>query len=111
MPKQEQTEARRPLDVFGIGRSARSSIVGVAAFALRDPNDDPAAAGPADYEGNAIDLADEARTFLVHRTFEGTKDGHVLVGTPDGEVLRLRVAPALSDAGYRPVPPPAAMPE
>lgn len=61
------TEARRPLNVLGLGRSARSSIFGVAAFALRDPNDDPAAAGPADYEGNAIDLADEARTFLVHR--------------------------------------------
>ncbi len=194
------TEARRPLNVFGLGRSARSSIFGVAAFALRDPNDDPAAAGPADYEGNAIDLADEARTFLVHRlrdtdtidrhefreifggdvteiiptalagweregtarleddalrfvpqerrarthtllwlvpqqaiefdlariddlqlsaagierlvaslprgtrlagghTFDGTDDGRVLVRTPGGEVLRLRVAPALSDEG------------
>lgn len=61
------TEARRPLNVLGLGRSARSSIFGVAAFALRDPNDDPAAPGPAEYEGNAIDLADEARTFLVHR--------------------------------------------
>jgi coproporphyrinogen III oxidase-like Fe-S oxidoreductase len=194
------TEARRPLNVLGLGRSARSSIFGVAAFALRDPNDDPAAAGPADYEGNAIDLADEARTFLVHRlrdtdtieraefreifgadmtaviptalagweaegtarldddvlrfvpqerrarthtllwlvpqeaiefdlarlddlqlsaeglerltasirrgtrladghVFDGTEEGHVRVRTPEGEVLRLRVAPALTDAG------------
>jgi len=194
------TEAGRPLNVLGLGRSARSSIFGVAAFALRDPNDDPAAPGPADYEGNAIDLADEARTFLVHRlrdtdtidrnefraifgadmtaviptalagweaegtarleddvlrfvpqerrarthtllwlvpqeaiefdlariddlqlsaeglerltasirrgtrlagdhVFDGTEAGHVRVRTPDGEVLRLRVAPALSDAG------------
>lgn len=207
------TEARRPLNVLGLGRSARSSIFGVAAFALRDPHDDPAAAGPADYEGHAIDLADEARTFLVHRlrdtdtvdrrefreifggdvteviptalagwasegtarleddelrfvpqerrdrirtllwlvpqeaiefdlariddlplsaagverltatlpggtrlagghTFAGTADGRVLVRTPAGEVLRLRVAPALTDAGpLRLVldgPPPAA---
>lgn len=194
------TEAGRPLNVLGLGRSARSSIFGVAAFALRDPNDDPAAAGPADYEGNAIDLADEARTFLVHRlrdtdtidrnefraifgddmtaviptalagweaegtarleddvlrfvpqerrarthtllwlvpqeaiefdlariddlqlsadglarltasiqrgtrlagghVFDGTEAGHVRLRTPEGELLRLRVAPALSDAG------------
>jgi coproporphyrinogen III oxidase-like Fe-S oxidoreductase len=60
------TEARRPLNVLGLGRSARSSIFGTAAFALRDPDDNPWAAGPASYEGNAIDLAGEARTFLVH---------------------------------------------
>jgi hypothetical protein len=194
------TEARRPLNVFGLGRSARSSIFGVATFALRDPGDDPWAPGPAEYEGNAIDLADEARTFLVHRlrdtdvvdrrefreifggdmtaiipaaiagwehegtarldgealrfvsqdrrarihsllwlvpqraiefdlarfddlqlssagveslvermrrgtrlagayTFEGARDGWILVRTPAGEVLRLQVAPALSDDG------------
>lgn len=194
------TEARRPLNVFGLGRSARSSIFGVAAFSLRDPNDDPFATGPAEYEGNAIDLADEACTFLVHRlrdtdtvdrrefqeifgadmtdviptaiagwaregtarldddalhfvpqerrarthsllwlvpqraiefdlarfddlqlsaegverlverlragmqlaggyTFEGTQDGWVLLRTPAAEMLRLQVAPALSEAG------------
>lgn len=59
-------EARRPLYVWGLGRSARSTIFGTAAFASRDPGDSPWAAGPADYEGNALDLADEARTFLVH---------------------------------------------
>ena len=32
-------------------------------------------------------------------TFDGTENGRVLVRTPDGEVLRLRVAPALSDSG------------
>ena len=32
-------------------------------------------------------------------TFDGTEDGRVLVRTPEGEVLRLRVAPALSDTG------------
>jgi coproporphyrinogen III oxidase-like Fe-S oxidoreductase len=60
------SESRRPLNVFGLGRSARSVIFGSAAFSLRDPNDDPAATGPADYEGNAVDLAGEARTFLAH---------------------------------------------
>jgi coproporphyrinogen III oxidase-like Fe-S oxidoreductase len=59
-------EARRPLNVFGLGRSARSNIFGVAAFASRDPKDSPWEQGAADYEGNAIDVADEARTFLVH---------------------------------------------
>ncbi|MDX2170367.1 MAG: radical SAM protein [Deltaproteobacteria bacterium] len=60
------SEARRPLNVFGIGRSARSVIFGSAAFSLRDPDDNPAAPGPADYEGNRMSLADEARTFLTH---------------------------------------------
>jgi coproporphyrinogen III oxidase-like Fe-S oxidoreductase len=60
------SEARRPLNVLGLGRSARSTIFGTAAFALRDPADNPWAAGPADYVGNPIDVADEARTFLVH---------------------------------------------
>lgn len=59
-------EARRPLNVFGLGRSARSSIFGIASFASRDPKDSPWEQGPADYEGYAMDLADEARTFLVH---------------------------------------------
>lgn len=59
-------EAQRPLNVFGLGRSARSSIFGVASFASRDPKDSPWERGPADYEGYAIDVADEARTFLVH---------------------------------------------
>jgi coproporphyrinogen III oxidase-like Fe-S oxidoreductase len=60
------TEARRPLNVFGLGRSARSSIFGTAAFALRDPDDNPWAEGPADYVGNPISMSDEARTFLTH---------------------------------------------
>lgn len=60
------SEARRPLNVLGLGRSARSTIFGTAAFALRDPGDDPSAQGPANYEGHRVNLADEARTFLVH---------------------------------------------
>ena len=60
------SDARRPVNVLGLGRSARSVIFGTAAFSFRDPNDNPAMAGPADYVGNAMNVADEARTFLVH---------------------------------------------
>jgi coproporphyrinogen III oxidase-like Fe-S oxidoreductase len=60
------SECHRPLNVFGLGRSARSSIFGTAAFALRDPGDNPWTEGPADYVGNAINVTDEARTFLTH---------------------------------------------
>jgi coproporphyrinogen III oxidase-like Fe-S oxidoreductase len=60
------SEARRPLNVFGLGRSARSTIFGTAAFALRDPGDSPWSEGPAHYVGNVMTVADEARTFLVH---------------------------------------------
>jgi coproporphyrinogen III oxidase-like Fe-S oxidoreductase len=60
------SESRRPLNLLGLGRSARSVLFGTAAMAARDPEDDPAVEGPTDFVGNAMDLADEARTFLVH---------------------------------------------
>ena len=60
------SSARRPVNVVGLGRSARSVIFGTAAFAVRDPEDNPALAGPADYVGNHIDVSDEARSFLAH---------------------------------------------
>jgi coproporphyrinogen III oxidase-like Fe-S oxidoreductase len=60
------TEARRPLNLLGLGRSARSVIFGTAAVSARDPEDDPAVAGPTGFVGHRIDVADEARTFLVH---------------------------------------------
>jgi coproporphyrinogen III oxidase-like Fe-S oxidoreductase len=60
------SEARRPINLLGFGRSARSAIFGTAAFAAHDPEDNPAVAGPATYVGNRVDLADEVRTFLVH---------------------------------------------
>ncbi|MBI3783157.1 MAG: radical SAM protein [Deltaproteobacteria bacterium] len=60
------SEARRPLNVLGLGRSARSIIFGTAAYSSRDPDDNPAKEGPADYAGNSIDAAGEARSFLVH---------------------------------------------
>jgi len=60
------SEARRPVNLLGLGRSARSVIFGTAAFAAGDPGEDPTAGGPAHYAGNAIDVAAEARSFLVH---------------------------------------------
>jgi hypothetical protein len=41
-------------------------IFNSAAFSLKDPQDSPWADGPAEYEGNAIGITDEARSFLVH---------------------------------------------
>lgn len=58
--------ARRPINLLGLGRSARSIIFGHAAFAARDPQDDPAMEGPVDYLGNEVTLRDEARSFLAH---------------------------------------------
>jgi hypothetical protein len=60
------SEARRPINVVGLGRSARSVIFGTAAFAVHDPGDNPALEGPASYVGNVLNVADEARTFLAH---------------------------------------------
>ncbi len=60
------SECRRPLNVLGLGRSARSTIFGTAAFASRDPEDNPWKSGPASYAGNRITMADEARTYLTH---------------------------------------------
>ena len=58
--------ARRPVNVIGLGRSARSMIFGTATFAARDPEDNPGIAGPAGYVGNQVDVGDEARSFLAH---------------------------------------------
>jgi coproporphyrinogen III oxidase-like Fe-S oxidoreductase len=60
------SEARRPVNVFGIGRSARSGIFGNATFAAHDPEDNPAMEGPASYVGHTLDATDEARTYLSH---------------------------------------------
>lgn len=60
------SESRRPLNLLGLGRSARSVLFSTAAVSARDPEDDPAVEGPTDFIGHRIDVADEARTFLVH---------------------------------------------
>jgi oxygen-independent coproporphyrinogen-3 oxidase len=61
------SEAQQPLHLLGIGPSARSQIFGSAAFQCRDPGETPLTEGPAVYQGNLIDLADEIRTYLVHQ--------------------------------------------
>lgn len=63
--------ARRPVNVLGLGRSARSVIFGTAAFAAHDPDDNPASEGPAGYVGNFLNLTDEARGFLVYVLRDG----------------------------------------
>jgi hypothetical protein len=60
------SEARRPVNVLGLGRSARSVIFGTATFAAHDPGDNPALEGPSSYVGNALDASDEARSYLSH---------------------------------------------
>jgi coproporphyrinogen III oxidase-like Fe-S oxidoreductase len=59
------SDARRPLNVLGLGRSARSLVFGTAAFRAHDPQDDPALEGPAQYVGQEMDLRSEVRTFLA----------------------------------------------
>jgi coproporphyrinogen III oxidase-like Fe-S oxidoreductase len=60
------SEAHRPVNVLALGRSARSVIFGAATFSSRDPQDNPAVEGPADYSGDEMDLAAEACSFLAH---------------------------------------------
>jgi len=59
-------EQRRPLNLLGLGPSARTQIFGAAQVQTRDPGDTPDAPGPAHYEGHGVSLDDEIRTYLVH---------------------------------------------
>jgi len=94
------SECRRPLNVLGLGRSARSTIFGTAAFAVRDPGDNPWTAGPADYIGNAVDVTDEARTFLTHHLRDNnTVDRHEFRQIFGGDVTD--VIPTALDAWER----------
>lgn len=60
------SEQRRPMNLLGLGPSARSQIFGVAQLQTKDPGDTPDVPGPAAYEGHPMSLDDEVRTFLVH---------------------------------------------
>ncbi len=60
------SEQRRPLNLLGLGPSARTQIFGVAQVQTRDPGEVPDVEGPAFYEGHEVSLDDEVRTFLVH---------------------------------------------
>jgi coproporphyrinogen III oxidase-like Fe-S oxidoreductase len=61
------SEAQRPLNLLGLGPSARSQIFGHAAFQCRDPGETPLGPGPAVYRGHRINLQDEVRSYLVHQ--------------------------------------------
>ncbi len=90
------SESRRPLNVFGLGRSARSVIFGSAAFSSCDPEDSPWVAGPAEYRGNRMDVADEARSFLAHLLRDNDSAERVefaeIFGADMSEVLAMPLA-------------------
>jgi len=56
----------RPLHLLGLGYSARSRIFGRAYYEYMDPNDDPAAKGPAWYRGHTLDTCSEARSYALY---------------------------------------------
>jgi oxygen-independent coproporphyrinogen-3 oxidase len=55
----------QPLNLLGIGSSARSHLFGAGQLVYQPPNGDPAAPGAPWYDGRLMDLADEARAYLV----------------------------------------------
>lgn len=61
------SEQQLPLNLLGLGTSARSQIFQKAAFQYRDPGEDPAADGPAYYEGQLVSPEVERRTYLIHQ--------------------------------------------
>lgn len=60
------TDAGRPMNLLGLGPSARSQIFGYAAYRGRGPEDAEGDA-PFYYAGHKLSLDDEIRTYLVHR--------------------------------------------
>ena len=60
------SERDRPVQILGLGPSARSSIFGHASIETRDPGETPLSPGPALYEGHRLDLECEVRAYLVH---------------------------------------------
>jgi hypothetical protein len=56
----------RPLNLLGLGYSARSRVFGEAFFSYEDPNNDPLSTGAATYMGREGTIADEARTYLLY---------------------------------------------
>ena len=61
------SEQQRPLNLLGLGTSARSQIFQEAAFQYRDPDENPAAEGEAFYEGHVVPPETEVRTYLIHQ--------------------------------------------
>lgn len=63
---QQACEQDAPLNLLGLGTSARSQVFGGAWLQYRDPDDDIAAPGPARFSGARVSLRDEALMWLVH---------------------------------------------
>jgi len=58
---------QRPLNLLGLGTSARTQIFQSAAFQYRDPGQDPGGEGPAWYEGQPVPAETEIRSYLIHQ--------------------------------------------
>ena len=59
------SQQQRPLNLLGIGLSARSHIFGHASFEYFDPTNQPETPGAAVYRGQACDPEIEYRTYLI----------------------------------------------
>ena len=60
------SEHDRPINLLGLGPSARGHIWGQAILQTQDPAEGADTDGPAVYTGNAVSLADEQRSYLAH---------------------------------------------
>jgi len=66
---QNISEQGRPLNLLGLGPSARSRIYGVSRFKARAPSD----GGPMGYEGRAVDIRGESLSYLVFTLRDGDR--------------------------------------
>ena len=90
------SEQSRPLNLLGLGTSARSQLFRCAAFQYRDPEDDVGADGPAWYEGHRIDPEVEQRTYLIHQLRDRGMVDAALFERIFGVSLEAAAGPALA---------------
>jgi len=62
---QEISGQDAPLNLLGLGMSARTRIFGQAVLTYHDPSDDPASSGSAHYVGATTSLSHECRGYLL----------------------------------------------
>ena len=62
---QEVSGQSAPLNLLGLGYSARTRIFGEAVLTYHDPDDDPMSEGAAHYVGATTDLEHECRSYLL----------------------------------------------
>lgn len=60
------SETHSPLNLMGIGPSARGHIWGQAIIQTQDPREGAESDAPATYTGNALTMRDEQRIYLAH---------------------------------------------